>query len=205
MSEGSETPSMQGSMEAAGSSPALVAPQPVAIATPVPRPQRSAPTQHSGSWWTIPLLCAGIGLITCAIVVGQVEDNRKLAWQREILQRDLKYFQDQINTNQAFLSRLSDDANLVERLAQRQTKMVRKGAAILDLGKDSAQEDTSPFRLVNIPPPPNVKPYEPSKSIMSILFSHPRVRLYAYGVGAFLIARSLITGASDLPSTQRNG
>lgn len=143
------------------------------------------------------MLCGGISLISCALIIGQVEDNRQLAWQKNKLTTDLEHFQKQIDTNHEFLSRLSTDANLAERLAQRQMKMVREGEAVLDLKGTSTLEDTSPFRLVNIPPPPAVRPYEPASGLLTRLFANARVRLYTYGVGAFAIALAIIAGASD--------
>jgi hypothetical protein len=197
MSEGSV--STQG-----GEPPAVAAPvfPAAAVNPPVVAPAKPAlytasgfPKKHSGAWFTLPLLCAGIGLISCALLIGQVENNRRLAWQRAKLQTDLESFQKQIDTNQDFLNRLSSDSNLAERLAQRQMKLVREGSAILEL--NGPGEDTSPFRLVTVAPPPAVKPYEPDHSLLTKLFSDTHLRLYAYGLGAFMIAVSLITGASD--------
>lgn len=180
----------------AAAQPAAQSP-PFARQTVVPeRDHAGMRRRSSGAWFTIPAMCAGICLIACALIVGQVEENRQLAWQRAKLQTDLDHLQKQIATNADFVSRLSTDANLVERLAQRQMKMVREGAAVLELEGQETPAHSSPYRLVTIPPPPAVAPYEPAPGVMTHLFTHPQIRLYAYGIGAFLVAAGLILGAS---------
>ncbi len=154
--------------------------------------------KYTGAWWTLPLLTAGIGLIACAMIVGQVDQNRRMAWQKNKMQQDLDYLQKQAQTNEQFVDRLSQDPNLVERLAQRQMRMVREGSAVVELKNKDQSEISSPFRLVNIPPPAPVKPYEPTGGLLGNLFGSPRQRLWAYGVGTFLIAAGLIMGASGL-------
>ena len=171
---------------------------PAVSATPSPQPAAPVISRpRSGGWWTIPLLSIGICLIACPMIIGQVEENRQLAWQRNKMQVYMDHFQQQLDLNQQFVDRLEKDPNLAERLAQRQMKMVRPGAAVLELNDGKSSEDTSPFRLVNIPPPPVLKPYQPAHGVLSILFGNARVRLYTYGLGAFLIAVGLIMGGSD--------
>ncbi len=153
-------------------------------------------SQSSGGWWTLPTMCLGIALIACSLIVGQVEENRQMAWQRNKLQMDLEYLQRQASTNQEFLERLKTDANLVERLAQRQMKMIREGAAVLELEGRHAQDNSSVFKLVKTPPPPKVEPYKPADTLLNRLFGTPRQRLYASGIGALLVAVGLIMGAS---------
>jgi hypothetical protein len=140
-----------------------------------------------------------MALISCALISGQVEENRELAWQRNKLQRDLDHIQDQVKTNDKFLKDLNTDPNLAERLAQLQMKMVRRGATVLDVKGQDTGAVGSPFRLVTIPPPPPVKPYEPGTDLLSRLFVHPQVRLLAYGLGAMAIAMSLILGGGVTP------
>lgn len=136
-------------------------------------------------------------MIACPLIIGQMEENRQLAWQRDKMQIYMNHFQKQLDLNQQFVDKLEKDPNLAERVAQRQMKLVRQGAAVLELNEGKTADDTSPFRLVNIPPPPNLKPYKPAGGVMNILFGNPRVRLYTYGLGAFLIAIGLIMGGSD--------
>lgn len=168
---------------------------PVALHAPSPSKPRPA-EQTTGGWWTLPAMCLGIGLIACSIIVGQVEENRQMAWQKNKLQMDLEYLQKQAATNQEFLDKLKTDANLVERLAQRQMKLVREGAAVLELDGSSNEQTSSAFKLVRTPPPPEVEPYRPSASLLSRLFGDARRRLYASGFGAFLVAMGLVMGGT---------
>ena len=52
----------------------------------------------------------------------------------------LDYFKQQAKVNQEFLSRIETDVNLAERLAQRQMKLVREGATVLELKGMQAQQ-----------------------------------------------------------------
>lgn len=217
MSDGSAPQVEQGSVQpqAAPTDPAPVAPIDPAPAAPAPAPAvppiAAAPTPpidrititpkpappSTGGWWTLPIMCVGISLIACAIIIGQVEENRQLSWQKNKLQMDLDYLQKQAAVNDEFLSKLSTDANLVERLAQRQMKLIRQGSAVLDLKGAAGEDNTSAFKLVRIPPPPEVKPYEPAPGLLTHLFGTDRQRLYAMGLGAFLVAVGLIMGGSE--------
>src|SRR5512133_1518192 len=107
----------------------------------------------SGPWWTLPLTTLGMGIIACSLIVGQAEDNRHLAWQKNKLQMDLDYLKEQAARNDEFLDRLGKDENLVERIAQRQMNLVRSGQAVLEL-KTGRTQTASPVSLVNVPPPP---------------------------------------------------
>ena len=143
------------------------------------------------------MLCLGIIIIACAMIVEQVEENHQIEWQRNKLQIDLDYFNKQVDINQQFLERLATDANLAERLAQRQMKLVRQGSAVLELTDPNLPEDTSPFRLVNITPPPPVQPYEPARGPLTTIFGNTRLRLYIFGLGLCLMAIGLIVGGSE--------
>src|SRR4051812_17754238 len=107
----------------------------------------------SGGLATIPLLCLGIGLIACCILIPAADENRRLVYERQRLQNDLDQITRQIETNDEFLKRIADDPGLAERLAQRQMKMVRQGTSVLELKGASNEKDMSPFELVTLPPP----------------------------------------------------
>lgn len=139
-------------------------------------------------------MCFGIALIACALIVGQVEENRQMAWQKNKLQMDLDHLRKQSDTNVEFLERIKTDANLVERLAQRQMKLVREGAAVLELKGSAGEEGLSAFKLVKTPSPPIVEPYRPADTPLTRLFGTARQRLVASGMGAFLVAVGLIMG-----------
>ena len=159
-----------------------------------PKEAGETPTPSTGGWWTLPIMCFGIALIACALIVGQVEDNLQMTWQKNKLQMDLEHLQKQSDTNVEFLERIKTDANLVERLAQRQMKLVREGAAVLELKGSAGEEGLSAFKLVKTPSPPNVEPYRSADTPLTRLFGTARQRLYASGMGAFLIAVGLIMG-----------
>ena len=105
----------------------------------------------TGATWTIPMLCAGIGLIACCIIIPQADSNRRLAYEKQMLQADLESVERQVTVNGEFLNRVVDDPALSERLAQRQLKRVRKGQRVLQLKED--QPEMSPFQITNIAPP----------------------------------------------------
>src|SRR5690242_14281732 len=47
-----------------------------------------APTRGGG--WTIPILCAGIALIACCVLIPQADANRRLIYERQMLKMDLE-------------------------------------------------------------------------------------------------------------------
>src|SRR3954449_5992481 len=111
-------------------------------------------TTSSSGGWTIPLLCIGISLIACCLLIPAADENRRLVYEREKLKADIEQIHKQIEVNDEFLKRVADDPTLSERLAQRQMKMVRQGTSILELHGQAKTRDMSPFELVTLPPPP---------------------------------------------------
>jgi len=152
------------------------------------------PPQLTGASWTIPLLCAGIGLIACCIVIPQTDANRRLAYEKMTLQSDLESVQKQVAVNDAFLKKVVDDPSLAERLAQRQLKRVRKGQRVLRLKEEKPQ--MSPFQITNVAPPPAPPPYKPIGGILATLCYDARTRLYLMGISMAMIACGLVMGAT---------
>ena len=152
------------------------------------------PPQLTGASWTIPLLCAGIGLIACCIVIPQADANRRLAYEKMTLQSDLESVQKQVAVNDAFLKKVVDDPSLAERLAQRQLKRVRKGQHVLRLKEEKPQ--MSPFQITNVAPPPAPPPYKPIGGILATLCYDARTRLYLMGLSMAMIACGLVMGAT---------
>lgn len=176
-----------------------------------------------GGGWTVALLCAGVAIIACCVLIPQADANRRLAYEREKLKVDLESIRKQAATNDDFLRRVSDDPNLAERLAQRQMKIIREGTRVLELKKQrqgtgtpnggavatgaygaSAQagltpDEMSPFHLVHVAPPPPLPPYKSVGGRLAGLCYNPRTRLYLTGIGLFLMAAGLVLGVGPQP------
>jgi hypothetical protein len=169
---------------------------PAADVVPKKRGSRAVPVGSRGGWWTIPTLCAGLAIVACSLIIPQTDANRRLVWERQKLERDLESIQRQVEVNEEFLDRVADDANLAERLAQRQMKLYRQGTAVLNL-KHSPKDEMSPFLLTAIVPPTPLPPYESHGGILSGVFLNPRKSLYSTGVGLMLLAVGLVMGGES--------
>jgi cell division protein FtsB len=148
-----------------------------------------------GGAFTIPLICLGVSLIACCLLIPAADENRRLAYERERLSRDLEQLQKQVATNDEFLKCIADDPTLLERLARRQLKMVRAGTTVMNL-KGSAPDaaDMSPFLLVTLPPPAAMPEYRPIGGTLSELCRHPKTQLYLMGGSLMMIACGLVLG-----------
>jgi hypothetical protein len=166
------------------------APEPVKAPRPAP---------SGGGLFTIPLLCLGIGIIACCVLIPAADENRKLVYQRETLQADLDQITHQIDVNSEFLKRVADDPTLSERLAQRQMKMVRQGTSVLELKGQFSTDHLSPFDLVTLPPPPQMPPYQPVGGRLSAICRDPHLQLYLMGAGLLLVAAGLVLGSNPKP------
>ena len=147
-----------------------------------------------GGGWTISVLCAGIALIACCVLIPQADANRRLAYERETLQRDMQNIEQQIQVNQEFLKKVSDDPTLAQRLAERQMKVIPEGQHVVDLMHEP--EGMSPFQLVNVAPPAPLPPYRPVGGTLARICYGPHSRLYLIGLSLGLIATGLVLGAS---------
>jgi hypothetical protein len=159
---------------------------------------------RAGGAFTLPLLCAGIGVIACCLLVPQTDMNRRMAYERERLRRDLESIQLQVATNEEFLRKVGDDPTLAERLAQRQMKTVRAGTSVLTLRPGEAElalaeqtsaADMSPFQLVSVRPPDPLPPYRPKGGVLGSLCNNLHSRLLLTGGGLLLMAAGLVLGA----------
>ena len=158
-----------------------------------------APVASDGGGWTIPLLCAGIAIIACCMVMPQIDANRRLAYEKMTLKSDLSLIQKQVSVNQEFLKKIVDDPSLAERLAQRQLKRVRKGQHVLKIRDE--KPDMSPFQITAVSPPPAPPPYKPLSGTIATLCYSARNRLYLTGIALAMIAFGLVLGATP----QRTG
>ena len=177
------------------------------LVDPVPAPsirnpqsaiRNSEPARGGG--WTITALCAGIALIACCVLIPQADANRRLAYDKETLTRDLRNIEKQIDVNREFLKKVGDDPTLAQRLAERQMKVIPQGAHVVDLTHDS--DVMSPFQLLNVAPPTALPPYRPVGGTLARICYGSQSRLYLIGMSLGLIAMGLVLGAG--PSTDNH-
>lgn len=177
-----------------------VPPPSAAFSSPPPSPDSDSDyepfSSERGGWWTIPLLCAGIGLIACCLLIPQADKNRQLAYEKEKLRRDLDQLQRQIQVNDDFLKKIAEDPNLTQRLAQRQMKVVREGSAVLEFKDPRNSENVSPFLLTHLPPPDPLPSYQPVGGRFAAMCRNAKTRLRILGVGLMLVAAGMILGGS---------
>jgi hypothetical protein len=164
----------------------------------------ATPKLPDRSAWTIPLLCAGIGIIAMCLIVPAADDNRQLLYQREKLRADLAQIEKQVDVNNEFLKKLGDDPSLMERLAQRQMKMVRQGTSVLEIRGEASNDGVSPYTLLNLPPPMPLPAYRAVGGRFSDLCRQPHSRLMLLGLGLLLMAGGLMLDAAPSPSTLLN-
>ena len=165
----------------------------------------ATPSSSSGGAFTIPLICAGIGLIAMCLLIPAADEVRRLAYERDRLRADLEQLQKQVTTNDAFLQRVASDPVLAERLARRQMKMVPEGTAVLDLKAVQAAaaatprtgQEMSPFLLVTVPPPAPMPPYHPIAGVLADACRHPKTQLYLIGGSLMAIASGLVLSRSQ--------
>ena len=143
------------------------------------------------------MLCAGIAVLAACLLIPAADDNRRLVWERERLKADLEHTRRQIDVNDQFLRSVADDPTLLERLAQRQMKMVREGTAVLNLKGTAPHADMSPYLLLHIPPPEPMPPYRALGGSFANLCRHPRSRLFLMGGALLLMACGLILGSTS--------
>ncbi|MDB5356943.1 MAG: hypothetical protein JWN24_3396 [Phycisphaerales bacterium] len=159
-----------------------------------------AQLQSTGGGWTIPLLCLGIGLIACCVVIPQADANGRLFYERQMLQADLESVEKQVAVNGEFIKKVMDDPTLAERLAGRQMKTIRKGQKVLALKHEPADTDMSPFALVTVAPPALPPPYKPIGGGFASLCCDARSRLYIMGAAMTMIAAGLVLGVGSRKS-----
>ena len=144
--------------------------------------------------WTLPLLCAGLALIACCVLIPQADANRRVAYERQMLRSDLESIEKQIKVNDEFLRKVADDPTLAQRLAERQMKVIPQGTRVLELKHEQEGNSMSPFELVSVAPPPPLPPYKPLGGVIAALCYNPQSRLYLIGASLLMIAVGLVMG-----------
>jgi hypothetical protein len=162
------------------------------------------PPEDRASAWTIPLLCAGIAIIACCLLIPAADENRRLVYEREKLQLDVEQIHKQVAINDEFLHRVADDPVLLQRLAQRQMKLVREGTSVLELNGQNDQSDLSPYLLVSLPPPAELSPYKSIGGVFANLCRHPRSQLFLMGAALLLMAMGLVMGTASPVTIKTN-
>jgi len=150
-----------------------------------------------GSLFTIPLVCLGLAVLAACLLIPAVDQNRRMAYDREQLRRDLAQLDQQIAVNDDFLRKLADDPTLAERLARRQLNAHREGTRVLDLPESQDHVAVaSPYALLHVAPPPPLPPYQPVGGRLGELCLNPKSRLYLMGGAMLCIVAGLLLGAA---------
>ena len=155
----------------------------------------------SDSIWSLPMLCLGLGIIAICILVPAAEANKRLTADRDKLSRDLTYVESQVSANQEFLAEFAGDPGIAERLAQRQFRQIRQGTRVLELKGVSLGNQRSPFEMISVPAPPPVNEYQPLTGLLGDVCGSTRKQMYSVGIGLFMVAASLVLGASARAET----
>jgi len=157
-------------------------------------PAVEQPPQRTGAWWTLPLMFAGLAIIACALVVPVADENHRAAYELARIERDVAHFQQQADVNASFLSRVSNDPTLAERLAMRQLNMIRPDEKLAPLAARHDQFSMSPFALVNVDPPAPMPAYRPISGFLSRWFLDPKWQTYCVGIGLLMTAAGVVFG-----------
>jgi hypothetical protein len=183
----------------------ILAPQSADTAPANPSVTTVAPVAKETSGvqgWTLILIAVGIGAIACCLLIPQADENRKLRWEVEKLKGDMDHFEKQVAVNDEFLRRVNQDPAVMERLAQRQMRLVKKGTSVLDIGEATQSGSQSAFGLLGVaaaPPMPEIR-YPGGK--FENLCRDPKSRLYLLGGGFMLVAMGLVLGTEGKPRTE---
>jgi hypothetical protein len=148
------------------------------------------PARHG---WTLLLLCLGLAILSASVLMPAIDASRRLRYEHEKLTADKDQVDRQIAVNDEFLRKMADDPQLVERLAQRQLRVIRQGTAVLSLSSDDDQP-MSPFALVDVPPPVRMAPYQPAGGILADWCLDPKRQMVLIAAGLFLVAVGLVCG-----------
>jgi hypothetical protein len=151
------------------------------------------PPRHG---WTLVVLCLGLATLGACVLMPAIDANRQLRYEHEKLTADKDQVDRQIAVNDEFLKKMADDPQLVERLAQRQMRVIREGTAVLPLSSDD-DKLMSPFTLVDVPPPAPIAAYQPSGGILADWCLDSKRQMVLIAAGLFLVAVGLVCGPTN--------
>ncbi len=152
------------------------------------------PRERTGAWWTLPLMCAGLAIVACAVLVPAADENRRDGHELARIERDVAHFEKQSAVNKQFLEHVSTDPTLAERLAMRQLRLTRADSRIVRSPKADDPFSMSPYALVSIDPPKPMPEYRPVGGFLSRYFLDPQGQIYLTGLGILLTAAGVILG-----------
>jgi hypothetical protein len=153
----------------------------------------AAPAQPAGHGWTLALLGAGLAILAACVLLPAIDANRRLGHEHDLLSLDKETIDHQIAVNDEFLRKMADDPQLVERLAQRQMRVIREGTAVLSLAGDDDQH-MSPFSLVDVTAQTPQAAYQPTSGILADWCLNPRRQIGLLAAGLFFVAVGLVCG-----------
>ncbi|MBC7784885.1 MAG: hypothetical protein H7144_13690 [Burkholderiales bacterium] len=152
---------------------------------------------RTGAWWSIPMLCAGVAIVACALLVPAADANRRAAHELAQIDQDVAYFERQSDVNKEFLERVSTDPTLAERLAMRQLRLTRADARIVDVPRKQDAFSMSPYALVAVEPPAALSAYRPIGGVLAKYFLNTKGQIYLAGLGVLLAAAGVILGGGS--------
>jgi len=152
-----------------------------------------APGRHG---WTLAVLGAGLAIIAACVLVPAINANRQMRYEHDRLVADKEQVDQQIAVNDEFLKKMSDDPQLVERLAQRQMRVIPQGTAVLQLPGDNDDRPASPFALVDVAPAA-APAYQPTGGILADWCLDSKREMGLIAAGLFLVAVGLICGPAN--------
>lgn len=150
--------------------------------------------ERTGAWWTLPLMCLGLAIVACAVLVPAADENRRDAHELARIGRDVAHFEKQSEVNKQFLEHVSTDPTLAERLAMRQLRLTRADSRIVRSPVANDPFAMSPYALVSIDPPKPMPEYRPIGGFLSRYFLDPQGQIYLTGMGILMTAAGVILG-----------
>ncbi|MEM8872871.1 MAG: hypothetical protein AAGD32_01315 [Planctomycetota bacterium] len=148
-----------------------------------------------GNLWAIPVLCLGLGLMACAVLVPAAAETRDLALRRDVLQQDLDHLDMQAARNAQLLNRIGQDPVLAQRLERRQLNRVEEGAEQVAIGLEPSPFASTPFALVAVETPSEIPVATTRGGRLMEACLDGRGRLVVFGFAGLCIATGLVCGS----------